>query len=135
MCGVFLSLVIFLLIILFSARSIILPPAICPALRGLRSCSLLAVLLCGVPENARGVLGCTLRIPAQDSPRLNALHSPPSALHSRHLSCSCASLRKILPASTLYALHPTLPLGCLVLEIPISRSPSSCSPPLGRGRG
>ena len=38
-------------------------------------------------------------------------------------------------ASTLYALHPTLPLGCLVLEIPISRSPSSCSPPLKGGAG
>ena len=58
----------------------------------------------------------------------STLYTLRSTLHSRLLSCSagspktlvalwgalCASLRKILPAFTLYTLHPTLPLGCLV---------------------
>ena len=53
------------------------------------------------------------------SPRLYTLHFTLYTLHS-----------------TPYTLHLTLPLGCLVLEIPISRSPSSCSPPReGQGVG
>ena len=39
--------------------------------------SLLAVLLCGIPNNARGVFGCTLRFRPRDSPRLYTLHSTP----------------------------------------------------------
>ena len=38
---------------------------------------LLAVLLCGVPDNACGVFGCVLRFRPQDSPRLYTLHSTP----------------------------------------------------------
>ena len=38
---------------------------------------LLAVLLCGVPDNACGVFGCTLRFRLRDSPRLYTLHSTP----------------------------------------------------------
>ena len=42
-----------------------------------------AVMLCGVPDNAFGVLGCTLRFRPREFPRLYTLHFTPSTIKNR----------------------------------------------------
>ena len=57
-----------------------------------------SVMLCGVPDNARGVMGCTLRILAQDSPRLYPLHFTLSTIKNRPKAIFiCISRKNSLP--------------------------------------
>ena len=52
-----------------------------------------SVLLCGVPDNARGVMGCTSRFRSRASPRLYTLHLTP---YTKHKNCTILTISAFL---------------------------------------